>query len=66
MAKSDLKQQAADKVAAAKNQVAKWKRKQKTLVNMPELTGNPETDSKNDLDAVMAMKAGQFDYSVTA
>lgn len=52
MAKSDLKQQAADKVAAAKNQVAKWKRKQKPLVNMPELTGNPETDSKNDLDAV--------------
>nr|DAK20942.1 MAG TPA: WRKY transcription factor 1-like protein [Caudoviricetes sp.]DAK31379.1 MAG TPA: WRKY transcription factor 1-like protein [Caudoviricetes sp.]DAS02648.1 MAG TPA: WRKY transcription factor 1-like protein [Caudoviricetes sp.] len=52
MAKSDLKQQAADKVAAAKNQVAKWKRKQKPLVNMPKLTGNPEIDSKNDLDAV--------------
>ena len=52
MAKSDLKQQAADKVAAAKNQVAKWKRKQKPLVNMPKFTGNREIDSKNYLDAV--------------
>ncbi|MDK4689683.1 hypothetical protein [Kingella negevensis] len=31
-----------------------WKRKQKPLVTMPELTGNPEIDSFADLEAVKA------------
>ncbi|RPD86283.1 hypothetical protein EGK75_09180 [Neisseria weixii] len=52
MANTDVKKMAADKVAAAKNKAAAWKRKQKPLVEMPELTGNPEVDSKADLDAL--------------
>ena len=48
----DLKQQIADKKAEAKAKVNQWKRKQKPLVQMPELTGDAEVDSKADLDAV--------------
>ena len=46
------KQQIEDKKAAAKAKVNQWKRKQKPLVQMPELTGDAEVDSKADLDAV--------------
>ena len=48
----DLKQQIADKKAEAKAKVNQWKRKQKPLVQMPELTGDAEVDSKAELDAV--------------
>ena len=46
------KQEIEDKKAAAKAKVNQWKRKQKPLVQMPELTGDAEVDSKADLDAV--------------
>lgn len=48
----DRKQQIADAKAAAKAKANQWKRKQKPAVKMPELTGDPETDSRADLDAV--------------
>ena len=46
------KQEIEDKKAAAKAKVNQWKRKQKPLVQMHELTGDAEVDSKADLDAV--------------
>lgn len=53
MANTDArKQQIADAKAAAKAKANQWKRKQKPAVKMPELTGDPETDSRADLDAV--------------
>ena len=52
MANVDLKAKVEAAKQKAKLAIAKQKRKKNPTVIMPEITGNPEADSKADLDAV--------------
>lgn len=50
--KAKRKEEAKIKLAEAKNRAARKKLKSPVLYNIPEQTGNPEIDSKADLDEV--------------
>lgn len=52
MANIDVKAKIEAAKQAAKHAVAKHKRAKQPTVVMPEITGNPEVDSRADLDAV--------------
>ena len=52
MANIDVKAKIESAKQAAKHAVAKRKRAKQPTVVMPEITGNPEVDSRADLDAV--------------
>ena len=50
--KAKIKEEAKIKLAEAKSRAARKKLKSPVLYNIPEQTGNPEIDSKADLDEV--------------